>query len=130
MKTIARVSILVALAAIGFAFGLPSKRTHAAATSPSTIELWGVTRADRVRIDGAAVTVHGGEIFAGDPMAPSPPVRWPVAEGSHVVELERGACAVQRFDVEVHGALPTTIVIAPVVESRCAVPGPLPRRLP
>lgn len=130
MKAIARTAIFLALGAIGVASGLRATRTRAASTPGSTLEMWGLTRADRVRVDGASVTVHGGDVFAGDPMAPSPPVRWPVSEGAHVVEVERASCGAQRFDVEVRGSLPTTIVIAPIVESRCAVPPPTPRHLP
>jgi hypothetical protein len=128
--SIARTSIACGLALFGVVASLGVGRSRAAPASSSTIEMWGIARTDRVRIDGTAVTVHGGGAFAGDPMAPSPPVRWPVADGAHVVEIERGTCAVQRFHVDVHGALPTTVVVAVAAESRCAIAAPTPRHLP
>ena len=124
------VGIVGACAAVVVANSGPGAAASTAdpsATMASIVEVWGVAHADRVEIDGRNVPIHGGAPFAGDPVAPSPPVRWSTAAGRHTLMITQGNCLPQRFSVDVQGSLTTTVIVAPMVEARCTI-GPMPDR--
>jgi hypothetical protein len=116
---------LGALAALG---ALGGARADAAG-SRAAVEIWGVSSADRVEIDGAAVTPKGapGRAFAGDPMAMNAPILRELAEGKHEVVIEREGCEPQRFTIDVQGSLKRSIVLAEPNLERCAIPLAPPR---
>lgn len=99
------------------------------AGSRAAVEIWGVSSADRVEIDGAALTPKGaaGRAFAGDPMAMNAPILRELAEGKHEVVIERDGCEPRRFTIDVQGSLKRSIVLTEPNLERCSIPLAPPR---
>ncbi len=119
---VAWVAVAGALATIGGARVLASPLR-------APVEIWGVSAADRVEIDGAPITPKGAgaRSFVGDPVAMDAPVLRELAEGPHEITVEREGCEPRRFTVEVHGTLKRSIVLSEPDPEGCAIPLAPPR---
>lgn len=126
--------LAIALGLVACALGVGALAAFAAtradaAGSGTAVEIWGVSSADRVEIDGAAVTPKGAasRAFAGDPMAMNAPILRELAEGKHEVVIEREGCEPRRFTIDVRGSLKRSIVLTEPNAERCAIPLAPPR---
>lgn len=117
----ARVFVSIALGALVLGAG--------AGASRSTLEIFGVGAGDAIEVDAHPIVVKTGvsKAYAGQPLPGDAPAITELAPGPHEVTLHRDGCATRTFSVEVQGAYHRTIVVAPKVTARCAIPKMPPR---
>ena len=117
------------IVAIVAAFGIGVGVRASAASSRSTLEIFGVGAGDAIEIDGAAIAVKTAvaHAFTGQPLPGDAPAITELAAGSHEVTLHRSGCTARTFTVDVQGSYHRAIVVAPASTAHCAIPTMPPR---
>lgn len=100
-----------------------------AASSRSTLEIFGVGAGDAIEIDGASIPVKTAvaHAFTGQPLPGDAPAITELAPGAHQLTLHRSGCTARAFDVEVQGSYHRAIVVAPASTAHCTIPTMPPR---
>jgi hypothetical protein len=100
-----------------------------AASSRSTLEIFGVGAGDAIEIDGASIPVKTAvaHAFTGQPLPGDAPAITELTPGAHQLTLHRAGCPPRTFGIDVQGSWHRAIVVAPASTAHCAIPTMPPR---
>jgi len=109
--------------------GLALDPRASAASTRSTLEVFGVGAGDTIEIDGTSVAVKTAvaHTFTGQPLPGDAPAITELAAGSHSLTLHRAGCTARTFTIDVQGSYHRAIVVAPASSAHCTIPTMPPR---